>query len=86
MDHISKAFKQLRLKKKMTQNQVAVRLGFTTPQHVSNLERGITDIRFETIIRYAKEMGASKVEAKDIETAYIEDTKQQTTAAIAAFY
>lgn len=46
---IGKMVKQAREKAGITQAQLAKELGFTSPQYVSNLERGITNMSPESL-------------------------------------
>ena len=44
MTHISKLLKQSRKKAKMTQGELSEKLGFTSAQYISNVERGLSGI------------------------------------------
>lgn len=43
--------KEARLKKGLTQGQAAKELGLTSPQYISNIERGLCPASLETILK-----------------------------------
>jgi len=67
----SKLIKEARLKKGLTQTQVATSLGYTSPQFLSNIERSLCSAPPEQFILISNIL---KIPLKDLRQTWIDDS------------
>ncbi len=70
MRESAKLFKELRVKKNLSQRELATKLGYTSPQLVSNWERGLCNVPTKNLKTLVKILKARK---DDVHTALITD-------------
>lgn len=73
--------KQKRIEAGISQAKISDALGFTTPQYISNIERGKTRLSPMHWRKVARMVGSSVTEFK---TAYMKDVERQLSAEINA--
>ena len=62
MRAISQLLQRARIKENLSQAEVAKYLGYTSPQFISNMERGLSDLPVDKINPLCKLLGISKDE------------------------
>lgn len=72
--NISKFLKEERLKKGLSQGEIAHKLGFTSPQFISNIERGLAFPPVDKLKKIATLLGLDVELLVDL---YFEDKKEQ---------
>lgn len=77
--HLGLAIKEVREEAGLSQRDLAEPLGYTSPQYISNIERGIANINIETLSKICSILGQGK--SKLIE-AMKEDFIEQSRAKI----
>lgn len=66
---IAEFFKQAREKADMTQREVSEKLGYTTPQFISNVERGLCRFPMAKVKTFIK---ITKCSGKDMKKIYVD--------------
>ena len=69
--------KKSRVKAGLTQRQVASKLGYTSPQNVSNWERGLALVPMDSFVRLIKMYQIDKREALDVYMNEVIEKKQK---------
>lgn len=66
---LGKELRELREDAGITQLQMAQRLGYTSPQFISNIERGVSSLPDDQIKRIARLLRADPVELAELKVA-----------------
>ena len=69
--------KDIRVKRNMTQAELAKKLGYTTSQFVSNWERGLCSPPLNSIPDIATILGISQKEIRDMMNLILEETRSE---------
>lgn len=74
MNHSGKLLREYRLRQGLSQNQLARKIGYGSGQYVSNIERGVSLVPADKIVKLAKIVGTKPYKFK---AALLRDYKTQ---------